>query len=45
MRIFLIGPMASGKTTIGKKLAKSLEINFIDIDQEIEKQLDRKSVV
>ena len=39
MRIFLIGPMASGKTTIGKKLAKSLEINFIDIDREIEKKL------
>jgi shikimate kinase len=37
MRIFLIGPMASGKTTIGQKLAKHLQIGFIDTDQQIEK--------
>ena len=37
MRIFLIGPMASGKTTIGQKLAKHLKIDFIDTDQQIEK--------
>jgi shikimate kinase len=37
MRIFLIGPMASGKTTIGQKLAKHLQINFIDTDHKIEK--------
>ena len=37
MRIFLIGPMASGKTTIGQKLAKHLNIDFIDTDQQIEK--------
>ena len=38
MLIFIIGPTASGKTTIGQKLAKFLKINFIDIDSEIEKR-------
>ena len=38
MLIFIIGPTASGKTTIGQKLAKFLKINFIDIDHEIEKR-------
>lgn len=38
MRIFLIGPMASGKTTIGQKIAKHLGINFIDTDHQIEKK-------
>jgi shikimate kinase len=31
--IVLIGPMGVGKTTIGKKLAKRLELPFIDTDQ------------
>lgn len=33
--IFLIGFMGSGKTTLGKKLAKLLELKFIDLDQVI----------
>tara|TARA_B100000029_G_scaffold499891_1_gene570877 strand:+ start:967 stop:1470 length:504 start_codon:yes stop_codon:yes gene_type:complete len=37
MHIFIIGPTASGKTTIGKKLAKFLNMRFIDTDKEIEK--------
>ena len=37
MHIFIIGPTASGKTTIGKKLAQLLNMNFIDTDKEIEK--------
>ena len=37
MRIFIIGPTASGKTTIGEKLAEGLNMNFIDTDKEIEK--------
>ena len=36
MRIFIVGPMASGKTTIGAQLAKSLQLDFFDSDQEIE---------
>ena len=37
MRLILIGPMASGKSTVGKRLAKRLNLNFIDIDEEVEK--------
>jgi len=37
MRLILIGPMASGKSTIGRKLSKRLDLDFIDIDEEIEK--------
>ena len=36
--IFLIGMMGSGKTTIGKSVAKTLGWQFIDTDFEIEKQ-------
>ncbi len=37
-RIFLIGPMGSGKTTVGRFLAARLELEFIDLDQEIERR-------
>ena len=36
--IILIGPMGSGKTTVGKQLAKKLRLDFIDADLEIEKR-------
>jgi len=36
--VFLIGPMAVGKTTIGKQLAKRLNLEFVDSDQEIEQR-------
>ena len=42
MRIIFIGPMASGKSTIGFKLAKRLDLDFIDTDQLIEKQAGTK---
>jgi shikimate kinase len=35
--IFLIGPMGSGKTTIGKHLAKMFGLEFYDCDQELER--------
>ncbi|CEI58582.1 shikimate kinase [Candidatus Portiera aleyrodidarum] len=35
--IILIGPMLSGKSTIGKNLSKIFNCNFYDIDNEIEK--------
>jgi shikimate kinase len=35
MKIVLLGYMASGKSSIGKKLAKSLAMNFIDLDDYI----------
>lgn len=34
--IFLVGPMGAGKSTIGRKLAKKLELQFFDSDHEIE---------
>lgn len=36
--VFLIGPMGSGKTTIGRHLAKALKLEFIDSDQAIEQR-------
>lgn len=38
MRIFLIGYMGSGKTTIGSEVAKRLNLNFVDMDAHIENQ-------
>ena len=35
--IFLIGFSGSGKSSVGKKLAKSLNYNFLDTDRIIEK--------
>ena len=34
--VFLIGPMGAGKTTVGKLLARELDLRFLDSDQEIE---------
>jgi shikimate kinase len=36
--IVLVGPMGVGKTTIGKKLAKRLALDFIDTDQVVARQ-------
>ena len=35
-KVFLIGPMGAGKTTIGKQLAMILGLPFVDTDQVIE---------
>jgi len=36
MHIFLYGPSGTGKSTIGKVLADSLHLSFVDLDQVIE---------
>lgn len=38
MRIFLIGYMGSGKTTIGRVVAERLNLSFVDMDARIESQ-------
>lgn len=42
MRIFLVGYMGVGKTTIGKKLAARLNLNFIDLDHFIAEREHQK---
>ena len=42
-RIFIIGYMGAGKTTVGKALAKELNIEFYDLDWYIEARM-RKTV-
>ena len=34
--IFLIGPMGSGKSAVGRRLARELRMSFYDSDEEIE---------
>lgn len=36
--IYLIGPMGSGKTTVGRALARKLDVPFYDSDKEIERR-------
>jgi len=36
--VFLVGPMGSGKSTIGRQLARALGLEFVDCDQAIEEQ-------
>ena len=38
MRIYLIGYMGSGKTTLGNKLARKLGLCFIDLDKYLEER-------
>jgi shikimate kinase len=38
MRIFLVGFMGCGKTTLGSKLANMLQYDFIDLDKLIEER-------
>ena len=36
MNIFIVGPMGSGKSTVGKIISDELFLNFFDTDDEIE---------
>jgi len=40
MKVFLIGFMGSGKTTLGRKLAARMNYEFIDLDHVLEKQVE-----
>lgn len=37
-RIFLVGPMGAGKTTIGRRLASRLHLEFVDLDSALEER-------
>ncbi|NMD57242.1 MULTISPECIES: shikimate kinase [Tsukamurella] len=37
----LIGPPGAGKTTIGRRLARALRVEFLDVDEEIERREGR----
>lgn len=39
MNIYFCGMIGSGKTTIGKRLAQSLALDFYDLDQEMDRIL------
>ncbi len=39
--VFLIGFMAAGKTTVGRRLAELMGYSFIDLDSEIERSAER----
>ena len=39
--LYLIGPMGSGKTAVGRRLASLLGKQFFDSDAEIEKRTGR----
>ena len=38
MRLIIIGPMASGKSVVGRKLSKRMGLDFFDTDDCIEKK-------
>ncbi|KAA6334980.1 Shikimate kinase [termite gut metagenome] len=42
IRIFLIGYMGAGKTTLGKALARKLNLSFVDIDWFMENRFHKR---
>ena len=42
MKIFLIGPMGTGKSTTGKNLSERLGYDFFDTDKLIENEQGEK---
>lgn len=41
LKILLIGMPGCGKTSLGKRAAKSLDFSFVDLDEEIEKSQNK----
>lgn len=44
MNIILIGYRGSGKTTLGKQLAMRQWMKFVDLDEEVRKKFDNRSI-
>ena len=44
MKIFLVGPMGSGKSKIGKLLSSEINLDLIDIDKEVEAKFEKTIV-
>ena len=44
MRVYLVGYMGVGKSTLGKKLAKGLNLSFVDLDSFIEEKYQKTIV-
>ncbi|WP_404403772.1 shikimate kinase [Jeotgalibacillus malaysiensis] len=42
MKIYLVGFMGAGKSTVGRLLSKELNLSFVDLDHVIEQQSDKK---
>lgn len=42
MKVFLVGPMGTGKSTTGRNLSEKLDFDFYDTDKLIEKSEGRK---
>ena len=42
MKVFLVGPMGTGKSTTGRNLSEKLDFDFYDTDKLIEKAEGRK---
>ena len=42
MKVFLVGPMGTGKSTTGRNLSEKLDFDFYDTDKLIEKAVGRK---
>ena len=43
--IVLVGPMGSGKTTVGRRLAHELNQDFFDTDHQISTKLELLSII
>ena len=41
IRIFLIGYMGAGKTTLGKAFARAMGLSFVDLDWYIEERFHK----